>query len=282
MATDYQRLVFEVADLRRKLANMVRVGTVDEVNGDKIRINMGKDDKGKDVMSPYLHQTDRRGGAKTRQYYKKGQNVCLICPDGDVRQAIMTPWSKNKQYQQPGHANKSGQREETYQQDEDKEQQQGQGGGGGSSGGGGGGGGAGGGGGQQAMSLRGSRGHDGEDWWIQENEEQQEQKPDKNDKKRNTEGDKAKVKYRMNKDTGFTARVGKDVRVSAVSGGAKTRAGKTYFVAEKDKDAVMKSPASNYIVAPSLVQVTTGNPRVSVPWRIGSADKDDKVPNDDK
>ena len=277
MATDYQRLVFALAALENRVANMVRQGTVKEVAGDKMIVTYDKQ-QGEDVDSPYLHHTDRRGGARIRNFYKKGQNVTLICPNGDVRQAIVTSWSKNKQYPQPDHANDSGQDEETYQLDEssdDQQQQGGQGGQGGSGGklaaaGGGGGGGNG-------SSLCGSNGADGCDWWVQEKEQKQAQEGQSDStggqqggqqqsKERKVGGEKAIVKTRMNKEKGLTGRFGKDVRYMIDKDAAKLKAGEKNWIQPNKKEK-------------RILAHTEKSPWINMPWEI--VEKEDPQKDDD-
>lgn len=109
-----QRLLQEVTHLKQRLDNMVVDGPVNEVKGDKMRVVIGKDKDGKDVLSPWIHTSDHRGGSRERRFYKKGQNVRLFSPSGDIRQAVLIPGSPNKAYPAPTHANETGQDEETY------------------------------------------------------------------------------------------------------------------------------------------------------------------------
>jgi len=117
MANDMQKLLFEVADLKRKSAFGSRQGTIEEVKEDKIRVNMGEQSGGGKFMSPWLHTGNHRGGSRERKFFKKGQNVMMSSPDGDLRQAEVQAYAENNQYKAPDHASNSGQDEETYQQD---------------------------------------------------------------------------------------------------------------------------------------------------------------------
>jgi hypothetical protein len=114
-ADDLQRVIQEVADLKRRLGQMVRVGSVEEVKSgggeQKMRMKLGKDGD-KDILSPWLHSSDHRGGAREEARYKKGQNVMLIAPNGDWRQAQIFPYSENEKHERPDHATDSS---ESYQ-----------------------------------------------------------------------------------------------------------------------------------------------------------------------
>ncbi|WP_065755201.1 phage baseplate assembly protein V [Bradyrhizobium paxllaeri] len=113
---DIQKLIFEVADLKRRLGQMVRVGSVEEVKSgsgeQKLRMKLGKDGQGEDILSPWLHSSDHRGGAREEARYKKGQNVMLIAPNGDWRQAQIFPYAENDKHKRPDHATDSS---ESYQ-----------------------------------------------------------------------------------------------------------------------------------------------------------------------
>ncbi|RZN24776.1 phage baseplate assembly protein V [Bradyrhizobium sp. Leo121] len=111
------KMMAEIASLRRIVGNMIRPATVHEVKGDKMRMVLGQDKNGQDVFGPWLDTINHRGGARERRFYKKGQNLTLFCPNGDMSQAIVAPFAPNKNFEHPDHANKSGQNEETYQQD---------------------------------------------------------------------------------------------------------------------------------------------------------------------
>lgn len=116
MADDTQRIIRQIADVRRRLGNMFIMGTVHEVKGDRVRMNMGQGREGSDNIGSWIDTTNHRGGARERQFFKKGQNVLMFSPNGDPSQAVLSPFAPNKSFKPPDHANKSGQDEETYQQ----------------------------------------------------------------------------------------------------------------------------------------------------------------------
>lgn len=115
MAESYQRLLQEITYLKQRLDSMVVDGPVKEVKGDKIRVILGKDSEGKEILSPWIHTSQMRGGSRERRFYKEGQNVRLFSPTGDIRQAMLTPYAPNEKFKAPDHANDSGQDEEAYQ-----------------------------------------------------------------------------------------------------------------------------------------------------------------------
>jgi phage baseplate assembly protein gpV len=95
--SDLADLIEVVADLKVALAetrtlvrNMVRTGTVEERDATKgYRLNWGKDDQGKTILSPWYPHPESGGGAKTSFPLTKGQTVTAINPGGDARQGFL-------------------------------------------------------------------------------------------------------------------------------------------------------------------------------------------------
>ena len=112
MAEDYQKIMNELSSLKRQMADMFQVGTVHEVKGTKLRMSIGKDSKGKDILSPWLNTNNMRGGAREQRFYKKGQTLSMLCPNGDLTQGMITPYAPNKDFPTPEQADGSGQGEE--------------------------------------------------------------------------------------------------------------------------------------------------------------------------
>jgi hypothetical protein len=221
MADDYQRLLGQLSELERKIANMHMNGTVHEVKGTKLRMVIGKDSEGKDVLSPWLNTSNMRGGAREQRFYKKGQTLGLICPGGDPAQGMITPYAPNKDFKTPEHADGSGQDEESYQQED----------------------------------YRGKQTKEGHDHWLQPDEDDKQGGGQQSgggggggggggsqQKKGHVGGDKAVMKARMNKDGGHTLRVGKDSRVASHKDGAKIRMGSDWVVVSKGKIIFSRPP----------------------------------------
>ena len=313
MATDYQRLIHELADLKRRVSDTVRVGTVHEIGqkGDMIRVNFGKGSDGKEQLSQWIpHCGAFNGQTRSR-----------------------TPLS-DKKGQQGGGAGGAG----------------GAGGGGGGSGGGAGGAGGGGGGEQgggqtitmicpngdmsQAFTIpgapnknhappdhanetgkdeetwqhednRSSKGKDGADYWLEEPENKEWKDPREDsggggggaggaggsgggaggaggqqgqqgqqDGKRKVGGDKAKMKYRMNEKGGFTWRMKTDTRVACHEKGSKLKTKKGFIVAGKDGENILQCEKNLYCDGKQQNYV-------SKPWQIKQSPKD-PVPDDDE
>jgi hypothetical protein len=256
MANDsIEQLQFELAQLKRMVGGMVRPAAVHEVKGDKMRMVLGQDKGGQDILGPWLHSSSMRGGGRERKFFKKGQNLMLLCPNGDVSQAVVMPYAPNKDHQAPDHANESGQDEETFQLDDlrvkktkkgyaiwlqdpkQNDQQQGQ---------------------QGGDQAGGSGGGSDKEGTAQARQPQQAD---------------PRALIQLSNDGGFTARIGKDVRVSASKDGAKLKAGSNFTTVTKDK-IIHKASGDVHIDA-------GGTPYVSKPWQIGPAPSD-PVSDDDK
>jgi hypothetical protein len=217
MADDVQAVLREIADLKRRLANVVRLGSVHEVksagNERKMRVNMGNDPDGKPILSPWLHSGggDGKSDAREEKRFIKGQNVLLISPDGDFRQAHVLPGAENNAHPRPDHASDDS---ETYQYDQ----------------------------------LRVTKQKDAYEVWLSEESSQQQQQggdqqpqqtgasqggQQQQPQQRQRNPGTAAVKVRVHKDGGITGRVGKDdntVRFSAHKEGAKLKFGKKHWV----------------------------------------------------
>lgn len=240
------QLIAEVTYLKRIVGGMIRPATVHEVKGDKMRMVIGKDRQGQDVLGPWLDTVSHRGGARERRFFKKGQNVMLLCPNGDLAQATLAPYAPNKNFKSPDHSNTTGQDEETY----------------------------------QLENLRVRKTKAGYAIWLQDpkQDDQQQQQQDDPHKEatrptRQAQEPKADSLIQLSKDGGITGRIGKDVRFSAHKDGAKLKAFGNFSVVTKDK-IIHKSSGDVYIHA-------GGTPYVNKPWQEGSA-PGDPVADDDK
>jgi hypothetical protein len=213
---DYQRILQELSNLKRTITNLHRVGTVHEVKGTKLRMLLGKDQDGKEILSPWLNTANHRGGATEQRFYKKGQTLSLICPSGDVTQGMITPYAPSKDFKTPEQADGSGQDEESY----------------------------------QLEDYRSKQTKDGHDMWLQPDDSKNQQQQggqqggggQTQQKKGHVGGDKAKMKTRMNADGGITHRVGKDSRLMAHKDGAKIRYKDDWLVVTKGKIIISKPP----------------------------------------
>lgn len=77
---------YHFAELERRLANVVRVGTIHAVQNGKVRVKIGTDPDGKPVLTPWLPWTERAGRIKTWAPPSAGEQVRVVSPSGDVAQ----------------------------------------------------------------------------------------------------------------------------------------------------------------------------------------------------
>ncbi len=241
----YMRLLFDIAELKRKLAAMIRPATVHEVKGDRVRMVVGKDEDGQDVLGPWMDTINHRGGARERRFFKKGQNLMLICPNGDLAQAVIAPFAPNKNFKTPDHANKTGLDEEVY----------------------------------QFEDLRVRKTKDGYAIWLQKPKDDQQQQQDDPHKvtkppEHEPQEPEARALIQLTNDGGFTGRIGKDIRVAAHKDGAKIKAGSNFAVVTKDKGIIKTGSGDVYVHA-------AGTPYVNKPWEIKDA-PNDPVSDDNK
>jgi hypothetical protein len=275
MASHFQEVLFAIADMQRRVGNSLRMGSVHEVKGDKIRVNWGNSPEGEPVLSPWISTHGHNGGARERRFFKKGQNVMLGAVDGDFAKAFIVSHGPNNNHKAPDHANKSGLDEETLQlghlrisygkdqQSSGQQQDQGQ---------------AGGGQGQQQGGQAGGEdeGSDyGYDIWLEPPEQQDQQQGQVQGQgqqqggepnERNTGRSEAKMKLRINHEGGVTLRIGDDVRVHAHAKGAKMRVGDNIVLLDKQENRVKVK--------------TMQDPWINKPWVI--KDWEDPIPNDNK
>ena len=86
-----------MADLERRVYGMVRHGTVAQVDPatGMVRIKMGASTGGGDFLSPWVPYGQTAGALKAHVPPTVGQQMTLMAPSGDVRQAVALPmtWS---------------------------------------------------------------------------------------------------------------------------------------------------------------------------------------------
>jgi hypothetical protein len=297
----HQRMLHDLAEVKRKTATSDRMGTVTDVKQEggeqKIRVEMGLDPDGKPIKGPWMSTVDKRGATREQHQYKKGQNVRISGADGDYRQATVSAWAEGDSFPQPDNAKDHGYGD-SYQagklhtgqwlpeekDDEKKSDSQA--------------GGAGGGG--QSGGQEEEKNHRHEVWIAKEDnkppkhageskvesseyggssakqpQQQQQQKEKKLE---------AAVMHSVDEKNGFTARVGEDIRVAAHPQGAKMVAGKTYYSAKKDDNAIMNTEKDFYNKAKQNMyyKVEDGNPYINKPWQIKDKEKKDEIPNDNQ
>jgi len=89
-------LLSRIAELERKIANMMPVGPATEVDAKSqtFRMRIGGTDE-KPQFSPWAPYSQQFGKLKIHAPISKGQNMLLLCPNGDPQQAVGIPLCSN-------------------------------------------------------------------------------------------------------------------------------------------------------------------------------------------
>lgn len=92
-------VVGRIAELERRVAGIVRHGTVAQVDpaAARVRLRLGTADDGGDFLSPWVPYAQIAGALKAHVPPTPGQQFSLIAPAGDWRQAFAVPltWTTN-------------------------------------------------------------------------------------------------------------------------------------------------------------------------------------------
>jgi len=94
--------VARVAELERRVAGMVRHGTVEQVDPQKQRVRLrlgGTDDK--PFVGPWVPYAQIAGALKVHTPPSVGQQMTLLSPTGDPRQAVALPMTWSNQNASP-------------------------------------------------------------------------------------------------------------------------------------------------------------------------------------
>lgn len=91
-----------VAALERRMAQSMRHGAVAEVNAAEgwVRLDLGEGDAGR-LLSPKVPYAQFAGALKVHTPPTVGQNMTLLAPTGDPRQAIAIPMTWSDQFASP-------------------------------------------------------------------------------------------------------------------------------------------------------------------------------------
>ena len=85
---------FEIAELARRLANIVRAGVVAEVDADtqRLRARYDRDESGAPIVSAWIPWiVARAGNDRTWWAPEVGEQVVLLSPSGELTQAFALP-----------------------------------------------------------------------------------------------------------------------------------------------------------------------------------------------
>jgi phage baseplate assembly protein V len=86
-----------VAEIERRLASMIRHGTVSEVDPKKqlVRLRVGGDEE-KPLKSPWVPYAQMAGAFKAHIPPSVGQNMTVFAPSGEFRQSVAVPFTWNE------------------------------------------------------------------------------------------------------------------------------------------------------------------------------------------
>ncbi len=93
MASEFEKLAQRVEDLERRMSGAFRQGTVTEVDPEAgtVRLKLGEADQG-DFLSAPVAYAQTAGAMKFHNPPSEGQQMMLLSPDGDLRNALAMPF----------------------------------------------------------------------------------------------------------------------------------------------------------------------------------------------
>jgi phage baseplate assembly protein gpV len=95
--SEYSDLRAEIAELRRRVAGMMVHGTVHEVDAaaGTVRLRLGDGPDGEPFLGPAIPYAQFAGALKAHTPPSVGQQMTMLSPGGDFRQAVAAPmtWS---------------------------------------------------------------------------------------------------------------------------------------------------------------------------------------------
>jgi len=293
------------------------ISQIQENGGErKCKVVYGIRPDGSPLESEWLHTDCGRTGGREQQLFEKGANVTIT---GHGSRRTISPDAESKQFPQPPQAKqtngdsfylgKKGGQDALFDswhkpKDQGGQQGGGSGGSGGSGGGGSGGSGGGGQGGQDDEHFHES--YVGKPDQTADHQEQQNGSlmggggggggnggggagggagglgGAQGGQSQQHDPSEAKMKRRTSSSKGLTDRYGKDNRMGITDKGAKLKAkDETFFAALTAGQASMSGKKTAHVTGPEGVYVNTKNPRVQVPWKLGSKKQADSDIKDD-
>lgn len=92
----------DIAGLKHMIGAMQRFGTVEDVDHDKRRMRMVlSEENGEKYLSPWRPWAELAGGEKSWRPPTKGQQMMLVAPNGDLRQALAIPMTFSNENSAP-------------------------------------------------------------------------------------------------------------------------------------------------------------------------------------
>lgn len=103
MTNPFLEMAMRLAALEKRVAGMVRHGPVAEVNAAEgwVRLDFGKGDNGP-LLSPKIPYAQTAGALKVHSPPSVGQNMTMLSPTGDPRQAVAMPMTWSGENASPG------------------------------------------------------------------------------------------------------------------------------------------------------------------------------------
>jgi phage baseplate assembly protein gpV len=96
------QLLARIAGLERRIANMIRHGPVDSVDPSKGTARLlFKESGGKKFLSPPVPYSQMAGALKIHAPPSVGQQLTMICPNGDAKQGLILPCTWSNQNSSP-------------------------------------------------------------------------------------------------------------------------------------------------------------------------------------
>lgn len=99
-------VVGRVAELERRVFGMMRHGTVAQVDAAQglVRLKLGESTAGGDFLGPWVPYSQLAGGVKAHVPPTVGQQMTIMSPSGDLRQAVAVPLTWSDQNASPSSA----------------------------------------------------------------------------------------------------------------------------------------------------------------------------------
>lgn len=85
VARAFRQVLKSVEDLNRRLSSVIISGRVAEVDGDRVRVELGPPDAGgKKFLSPWVQLQEMAGATGSRFPVKAGDPIRLLSPNGEI------------------------------------------------------------------------------------------------------------------------------------------------------------------------------------------------------
>lgn len=99
----FRSIFSEIAELKRRLAGVEIRGKVTDVDhkNHRLRFEMGKDDDGETVKSPWIPYAQKAGALKVQTKFSVGETIAARSESGDVEQATAYPSHWNNENAAP-------------------------------------------------------------------------------------------------------------------------------------------------------------------------------------